>query len=67
MPCGSWNMRGLIEAGLKEEMFQYLYKIMEEILTRIEKVRESKGVSEIVAIFDVTGLTLWKIASIESK
>jgi len=67
MPIGIWNMRKLIEDGFKEEIFQYLYKIMEEILSRIEKAKNLTGATQIVAVFDVTGLTLWKIASIESN
>jgi hypothetical protein len=68
MPVGRWEVRKLIEIGLKEDLLKYFRKIMEEILSRIEAEREGRGtVTQVIAIFDMEQLWFSKLASMESE
>jgi len=66
MPIARYDVKGLLEAGLKEDCFRQCYLILEEIMDTIEKQRLATGATQFVGIIDSAELTLRKITHIET-
>jgi hypothetical protein len=66
MPIARYDIKGLLEQGLKEDCFRKCYQILEELLATIEKQRLATGATQFVGLIDSAELTLRKITHIES-
>ena len=66
-PLGRWELRKLLEAGHKEELMQYQYKILKYLEEVVEENRRKTGVYHLVLLGDSAELTFWKLAHYESK
>jgi len=63
VPVGSWEVRKMIEAGLKQDAIKYI----RQLLCTIMKEMREQHARQFVVILDSAELTFWKVAHLESK
>jgi len=66
MPVARYDIKGILEKGMKADCFRYCYQMMDAILLEVGKQTQKCGVLQFVAIIDSAELTLRKITHVET-
>lgn len=63
VPYGHWEVRRVLERGMRDESLRHCHQLLEHIQDQILK----SGKRQFSVVMDSAGMTFWKVAHLESK
>ncbi|ODN05657.1 SEC14-like protein 2 [Orchesella cincta] len=62
VPYGKWEVRRVLERGLKEESLRHCHQLLENIMLQLHK----SGKKQFTVVMDSSDMTFWKVAHLET-